>query len=495
MKKLFKTRKFKHGALALALSAAVIALVIGLNAALSAVAGANLWYFDMTKEGVYTLSDATKEILEPVSADVNIYFAKDEASLVSGKGTNQYMKYVYNTARELENEFGNIHVKCVDVVENPAFFEYYYNTAATNIYTTSVIVESGGEFRLFASDAFFVWDENRTYIWGYNGEAKFAAAILQVTSAEMPKILFTKGHGEADIEGTALKSICESAGFEVGTIDLSSEEIDPDARIIIINDPLYDFAGLEAGERGSEIDRLDEFLDNYGTVMIFADSEKAKNLTNLSELLIDWGIEFRPGETVKDDLHTLTVDGRTLVADYETQNTLGASLYSQISALSSMPKTIVPSAMPLNVTYDLTTTLDGEFVASAVLYSHDSSSTVKDGSEVSSGREALMTITRRESVKDNDYIHAYVTVCGSPAFLSDKYLNSNSYANSDILVNTIRMTGREKIVADIDIKVFDDTSLDITTSETNAWTAVFALAVPVAVAAFGTVVCRRRKRS
>ena len=327
------------------------------------------------------------------------------------------------------------------------------------------------------------------------GWSKFAAAILQVTSADMPKILFTVGHGEAEIEGSALKSLCESAGFEVSTVDLSSEEIDPDARIIVINDPLYDFAGLEAGERGSEIDKLDEFLDNYGTVMIFADSEKAKNLKNLSELLIDWGIEFRPGETVKDDLNTLSVDGRTLVADYETGNTLGASLYSQISALSSMPKTIVPSAMPLNVMYDLENTLDGEYVASAVLYSHGSSYTVKDGQEIGSGREALMSITRRESVKDNDYIHAYVVVCGSPAFLSDKYLNSNSYANSDILVNTIRMTGREKIVADIDLKVFDDTSLDITTFETNVWTALFALAVPLAVAVFGAVVCRRRKRS
>ena len=74
----FKSKKFKNGTLAVVFTAAVIALVILINAAISAAAGAGMWYFDMTKEGVYTLSDATKEILEPVDAEVNILFAKDE---------------------------------------------------------------------------------------------------------------------------------------------------------------------------------------------------------------------------------------------------------------------------------------------------------------------------------------------------------------------------------------------------------------------------------
>lgn len=491
----FKSKKFKNGTLAVVFTAAVIALVILINAAISAAAGAGMWYFDMTKEGVYTLSDATKEILEPVDAEVNILFAKDEDALVSGDGTNEYMKYIYTTARELEREFENIHVKCVDVVENPAFFEYYYNTAASNIYTTSCIVESGGEFRLFSSDAFFVWDENRTYIWGYNGEAKFAAAILQVTSAEMPKILFTTGHGERGIEGTALKTVCESAGFEVGTINLSEEEIAPDVRIIVVNDPLYDFAGVEAGASGNEIDRLSAFLDDFGTVMVFSSAERAGNLKNLSEMLLEWGVALRPGETVVDDLHTLTVDGKTLVADYETANTLGASLYSAISDLDSMPRTIVPDCMPLDTLFETETTLNGVYQTSAALYSHASAGVMKDGATSEGGRMPLMTITRRENVKDNDYIYSYLTVCGSPSFLDDKYLNSNSYANSDILVNTVRLTGREKIVADIDIKVFDDTTLDITTSQTNTWTAIFAVAIPAAVAVAGAVVCRRRRRS
>ena len=495
LKDLFKNKKAAHGSLAVAVTAIVIAAVVIFNVGFTALSKASLWYFDMTKAQVFTLSDETKEILAPVTSDVNIYFTREEDDLMKGSGdTNEYMKYIYRTAKELEKEFSNISVKCVDIVKDPAFFEYYYNTAATNILTTSVIVESNGEFRLLSSDAFFVWDEDRSYIWGYNGEAKFAASILQVTSSDIPTICFTEGHGEpAPDECTALVSLCESAGYKVETVDLSKDELSDDVRIVIINDPLYDFAGLEAGERGSEIDKLSEFLDDYGCVMVFADPEDSKNLKNLSEMLLEWGVELCPGKTVIDKANSLTVDGREIVAEYETEDTLGASLYNAISSLSSMPKTILSDAMPMKILFDSDYTSAGTYQASAVLYSHDTSEIAENGKTSDGGRLPLMSITRRENIKDNDFIYSYMLVCGSSSFVSDRYLNSNSYANSDILLNTIRLTGREKIVADIDLKMLDDTTLDITVSQSNAWTAVFALAIPLVIGIVGIIVCKRRR--
>ena len=178
IKSFFKNNKgLAHGTLAVVITAIVIAAVVLFNVGFTALSKASLWYFDMTKEQVFTLSDETKEILSGVTSDVNIYFTREEDDLMKGSGgTGEYMKYIYRTAKELEKEFSNVRVECVDIVKHPAFFDYYYNTAATNILTTSVIVESGGEFRLMSSDAFFVWSEDRSYIWAYNGEAKFAAA-------------------------------------------------------------------------------------------------------------------------------------------------------------------------------------------------------------------------------------------------------------------------------------------------------------------------------
>ena len=120
---------------------------------------------------------------------------------------------------------------------------------------------------------------------------------------------------------------------------------------------------------------------------------------------------------------------------------------------------------------------------------------MKEGETVAEGALPIMTVSREEGIKDNDYIYTYVLVCGSPDFASDEFIKSSSYANSDILVNTVRLTGREKIVADIDPKVLDETTLDITTAQANRWSVAMVTVIPVIVAIFGIYVCIRRKRT
>lgn len=490
------SRGLKLGAASLTFTVLFVAAVIIFNAVFGVLASSMLWYVDMTGDSVFTLSDEAKEVLSDVTDEVNIYFAQEADKLMSGEDSSQYMKYIYNTALQLQKEFPNVNVECVDVVKHPAFFEYYYNTAATEILSTSVIIASGSEFRLQAADSFFVWDEEYSYIWGYNGEAKFAAAILQVTAAEMPIVYFTTGHGEKTSEQcSALWNLYETAGFEVRSIDLTKEDIDPDGRVLIINDPLYDFAGIEGGEDGNEIDKIDAFLDRHGCLTVFADSHKSASLKNLSELLGEWGIAFRSGETVNDTLDSVNKEGTAVVAKYETEDTMGRSLYRDIADLASPPKTIFKDAMPLDILFEKDDKLMGSIITSPVLYSGDSSETVKNGETVSEGAQPLMVLSREEGIKDNDYIYTYVLVCGSPEFVSDEYIQSNSYANSDILVNTVRLVGREKIVADIDPKVLDETALDITNAQANGWSIAMIIAIPAVVAVVGIYICIRRRRT
>lgn len=487
------SRSLKLGASSAVMTAVVVALVIVVNAVFTQLAQSLLWYIDMTGSKVFTLSDECKELLSDVDDEVNIYFAQTADKLMSGENSNEYMRYIYNTALQLEKEFDNINVECVDVIKNPAFFEYYYNTAASNIQTTSVIVESGGEFRLFSSDAFYYYDEDYTYIWAYDGEAKFASAILQVTASSLPTVYFTTGHGEPDSKNSAVWKLYETAGFNVEEIDLSKDDVSDDGRIIVINDPVYDFSGIEAGEN-SEIDKIDRFVDNYGCLMVFVGPENAEELKNLSEYLYEWGVEFNPGVTVNDKENSISRDGREIVAEYETESTLGSSIYSDISKLSSMPKTILGDAMPLTLVYDESQQLMGSKMTSAVLYSKDTSELYENGTSVDKGSFPLVTLSRESGIKDNDYFYSYVFACGSPEFISDKYINSNSYANSDIILSTARLIGREKVVCNLDIKILDDTSIDITSAEANRWTVILTLVPPAVSAVVGTVVCIRRRR-
>ncbi len=316
-----------------------------------------------------------------------------------------------------------------------------------------------------------------------------------MTSAELPVVHMTTQHGEAvDDNASALVSLFTDAGYTVKNIDLSKEEIDKDARIVVINNPIYDFAGIEADSSdANEIDKLDQFLDDYGCLMVFTSPEYAGNLTNLSELLSEWGIGFNEDTYLWDTANSISTDGKAIAAQYAEENTLGASLYLDLLELDQMPKTILRNAMPLNILWEEDPALEGTKVVSPVLWSHDSAQMIQNGETVSTGAQPLMTISREGRIENNEYYYSYVLVSGSADYTDPAYLLSSAYGNRDILYNTMRLTGRDRIIADIEMKVLDDTSMDITTAQANRWTVALTVTMPVLIGAAGLVVHIRRR--
>ncbi len=486
-------RKKNYLLISTAITALVVAVAVVANICFFALASHFTWYIDMTKGHVFSLSPEAKSFLDTVEADVNIYFTVEEDKITEA---SPYLNYVYRTAREMETEYKNINVECIDIVKNPGFFKKYYQTLAQEIYTTSIVIESGTESRIYYIDAFFITDEDGETIWAYQGEYKFVSAILSVTDAEMPPVYFTASHGEkVGEEALALKNLFSDAGFEIRNIDLSKEDISDDARIVVVNDPIYDFAGIGDGAAVNEIAKLDGFLDRKGCLMVFTSPEYAGNLTNLSEFLAEWGISFTPDTYVKDTENSVTQDGRSIVAKYGADGTLGASLYLDIAALDTMPKTILKNAMPLNILWEENSMLNGTIEVSPVLLSSDSARALTNGEEKELGSAPLMTISRDLTIENSEEYYSYVLACGSAEYVNSNYLTSNTYANADILYNTIKLTGRERILADIEYKVLDDTALDITTAQANRWTVILTVTLPVIIAAAGVVVWIRRKNA
>lgn len=489
--KLYNEKKKKYTLMSTALTALFIAAVILFNIAFLAIANHFYWYLDLSSGEIYSLCDATKELLADVDKDVDIYFTVEADKVAS---TNDYLNTVYKTALKMQSAFDFIHVKCVDIVENPAFFRDYYNTAATDIYTTSVIVASGTEFRLFAIDAFYV-NNDEGKIWAYQGEYKLVSAILSLTQSEMPVVAFTGSHGETvGSEASAIMSLFEDGGFEVVTVDLTKEDLPEDTRIVVINNPVFDFAGIEAEEGSNEISKLDAFMDTYGTLMVFTSPENAGKLTNLSELLDEWGIKFNPDTYVKDTGNSMSVDGKEVVAQYE-KDTLGASLYLDLTSLDTMPKTIMNDCMPLTLLYDGNSEYEGSKDVSAILTAHDTARKICGDKDVSANGDALMAVSRETRVVNNDYYYSYMLVSGCSDFLANKYIKSDAYANSDIIYSAMRITGRERVLADIDIKVLDNTTMTITTAQANAWMICLVTIIPAIAAVCGIVIIVRRRNS
>ena len=399
----FRTKSFRYGSTATAFTAAFIAVVVVFNIIFTALANRYMWYIDMTNEEVFTLSEATKELLSDVDEEINIYFASEPDVLMQGD-TSMYSRFVYNTALQLETEFDNIHVICKDIVKNRSFFERFRTNTATQIYTTSVIVESGEEVQVYALQSFFTTEPEDGTVWAYSGERKFVSAILQLTSAELPIVYFTSEHGESIGDSAAeLFHLFTENGFDVRTINLAKEEIDEDARIVIINNPRFDFIGSEADDESSnEIRKLDRFLDKFGCLMVFADPDHADRLNNLSEFLEEWGVGFTPDTVIRDTEHSISTDGLSVVAKYDT-TTLGSSIYKDLTRnLDTLPKTISRYSMPIQILWEEGGSVSGSRDVSSILTTYDTAEAIYDGAVADEGTFHLLTLSRESRIINNE---------------------------------------------------------------------------------------------
>ncbi|MBQ6575861.1 MAG: Gldg family protein [Lachnospiraceae bacterium] len=496
IRNIIHNKKFRYGTFSVVFTVVVVILIIVLNVIASSLYQKYRPNGDMTKTDLYTLSDASKEILSDITAPVRIIFCAMPDQLEA----KESMRYVYYSALEYEKAFDNITVECRDIYTNPTSMDKYKTSQATQITQSSVVIESGTEFRLFALQAFYKTSSETGKVFAYDGEMKITSAILQLTASDMPIAYFTNTHGES-VESasatthSALWTTFENAGFDVRLLDLSTEEISPDARIIVINNPLYDFSGrADSAVENSEIEKLDNFLSDYGSLVVFRDPVLVK-LPNLDEYLEEWGVQFKNG-TIRDKDHSISLtlggmpySGYGIVAMYP-ESGLGSSVLSAIRDLDAPPKTIVPLAAPI-VMLDI---MDSSKDISPILTTYPGANLESDGKTVEEGKQYnLMTLSRYTRVKDNTEFYSYLLACGSPYYTS--MLESTSYANQDILYSAIRAMGKEKVPADIDFKLISSEALDITEAEQTQWTWLLIFGIPFVIAVIGVIVYVRRKHS
>jgi len=492
-----QSRKFKYGSVATAFTIAFIAIVVIFNIIFTALANKYMWYIDMTEEQTYTLSEEAKEIMSDITEDVTIVFASDPDVLMNGTNSS-YLRYIYTTALQLEEAFPNVHVEAVNVLKNPSYFREYYTTAATDIDTDSIVVTSGSEVRVFAAEAFFVFNDisDASTVWAYDGEEAFLSGIMQVTQTDTPIVAFTTEHGEDLVAATPLANLFVDNGFTIEIADLTKDTLDSDCRILVIYNPMYDFLGMEAEEEsGNEIAKIDKFLDEYGCLLVFCDAEYTENLTNLNEYLEEWGISYTADTYIQDADHSMTIDNYSIIAEYQQSSTLGGSLYKDLNSLLTPPKAIIRNSAPIDILWESGGGLSGSRMVSPVLKSYSTSQLVENGTPTETGSYNMVTLSQESVIENNEYFYSYVFAFGSPTFANQNYIESNAYANEDILSAAMLATGRERVLAALTLKPFDDNKITITKKEANNWMFAMTLALPVVLAGCGAFVVIRRKHS
>ncbi len=552
------SRKLRYGGLSAVLTALIVAVIIIANVIFSTLTQKFLWYVDLTPELLYSLSDEAIELIqngddefdtlspiemvdkvreEKLAADpsfdtkslmINIVFCDEPDQLTADAS----QKYVYHTALELQDKFPDyISVRTEDIVRNPSSVSKYKTNSLSQIYTTSVIIEFGTEFRVRTLRSFYTFsssDDDEP--WAYNGEKAFASSILAVTRAESPIACVVANHGEST-NSDFLQTLVD-AGYLVQIIDLSAQEIPEKCRLLVVFDPKQDFLVSDGISEIDEIEKLDKFLDGTNSLITFM-SPTTQRLENYESYLEEWGISFdrftdasgqEISHLVMDKSQSLTADGYTFKADYATAGA-GASLTEDMRSRPYAQSVIFKNAMsisysslfsPAHYTPDDTST-DAEEYDYGYYSANGVTRTIHDIFVTTSKAEAyaggsspvevasdtnkikLMTVSMESrTTQESNYTTideaSYVIACGSTDFASSELLQSGSYGNTDLLLTALRAIGKEPVPVGLTFKPFADYDIDtVTTAEATQYTVVLALVPLLAASVTGIVIIVRRK--
>ncbi len=499
-----KKKKFKFGALSIALTAAVIAVVIGLNVIFSALVDHYHLTLDMTRDEIYDISPLTYSLLDTVKSS----FGEDKAKIVFmseedrvRSSSDKTLREVYELTKKYEAAFDFIEVDFVNPDLHPERVKQYLRHAENaRLEPTDIVFEGpGGQYKILSPNNFLTTDSESGEVIGFSGERRITVTLMSLVSKDAIAYLLT-GHGEDTENLGEFRSLLETVGFAVEELDLQTADLDPEkGRLVVINSPKTDLWGVN--DPVNEVKKLDSFLDRFGHMMVFVDPRYQDNLPNLQDLLIDWGIKFDSNLVIESDAASLSVDGRTISCTYHTDTELGASLHSSVRALDTVPKTVVSDSSTLTLLEFSSANTHTTRFASPVLETSGGAvaqSLTGESEPVSAAGKPLLAVSMSEQIMDSTTGEAYdnyVLAGGSSDFISDARLRGG-YANKDILYSMLRAMVVDNVdteSANISFREYTGEALDITEGEANGNMILISVAIPLVILGVGTVVFVKRR--
>lgn len=485
-KKFMKSRKAKHGTVAMAITALVIVMVIVLNIIIGLLVNRfpDL-ELDLTSNNSFALQDDTIDYVSHLNNDVTVYILMEKDKFES-QGTYfvQAQKMLNKMASKSD---GKIKIKYVDLTSNPSFTSNYPNvdwqsSSANNI----VLVESGKQYKVLTLTDCFEYDEQTYNYYGtYNFtgtkiEQAVVTAILNVTTDDKVVVDMIKGNNEQDY--SSLKSLLENNAYQVNEVSLATGDFDKDAKVAIMYAPSVDLDE-------KIVEKLSTWLSNdgkYGRSLIYVPTADMGEMPNLDDFLKEWGMSIDRGYVFETD-ETALVNASSPYAF-----TVSYGDYYKDNLKNSKIPVVVSESHAVNITDENTAhaLLKTTDKAGVLPIDADKSWNYKDaitGNGENVAAEGVMTNEDKKSSR--------VVVFGSYVMFSDTIMQYNSFNNSAYFMNVINtIADKEDVGITIESKSIDNTELGITDVATqNTMLVVFVIVIPIAILVAGFVFWLRRR--
>lgn len=483
-----KSRKARHGSVAIIIVAITIAIVIVLNVICSLlVERFPDIKIDMTSNNSYALQEDTIDYMSHLDKDVTIYILMSKSSFEGG-GT--YLVQAQNLLDKMKSSSdGKLQIEYVDLNDNPTFTSKYTNIDWTNSTENyMILVECGEQYKVLTLEDCFEYDEETYYYYGQLSitgttiEQAIVTAVLNVTTDDKVIVDMITGNQEQDY--SAIKTLLENNAYQVNEVSLATQDIDEDAKAVMLYAPSVDLDE-------SAITKLSEWLENdgdYGRTLIYIPTADMPDTPNLDDLLREWGMEVNSGYAYETS------------TDYLVSNTLYAFLVDYADYFTDGLKNpnipvVVSEAHDITITDDTT--------AHGILLSSDKSGvqpydiekqwTYDDYMENITGSQ--LNIAAEGSKTNTDDATSRVIVFGSYLMFSNDIMQLNSYNNSGYLMNVFNtVADKDDTSIVIESKSLDNTELGVTDVTTkNIVMVIFVILIPVVIIIIGIVLWLRRR--
>lgn len=466
----FKTRKFKVGSIATAITIIVVAAIIVLNLITNQLTNKFNLSLDLTSNKIFSLTQESTDFIKNLDKDVEIVVLSDEDTFVH---SNDYFAQANAVLKQYALNSNRIKLTYIDTVKNPMYLKDYQSE---NITENSIIVKCGDKHKIITVQDLF--NIQRSYygssITGSKAEQELTSAILYVSSSHQIKVAVLKGYGEQD--STAFVELLKKNNFDVSEVSLLTENIPDDVKLVMIYGPErdYDLASIE---------KLEKFLSLGDKNLVYAVNPAQNEAPNLKSMFEKHSIKIKDGLVYETNMQNVVTDVFESVNEYVDEE------YNSGVKNADIP-VLMPFGVPLEVTNSDATKVLLQFSKTTGVLPKGAGKDFDFKGNIS-GPIASVVLSSQKN--DNNKI-SNITVISSYGALSEEYLSSNALNNSTYFVNMInKMTNKEDTGITIESKTLGGEELGINKELSSIIAIIMAIILPLVILAICIIVFFKRK--
>lgn len=485
--------KFKHGSLAVVFTVVFIAVIIVINVLVSALTTRfPSMNFDLTKEGLNTLSDEATDVAKEIVNETTIYIIGSEDAIRGDEVYSNYsLKYsqVANLADRLHELNDKIKVEYIDPDMNPQFISDY---AGDSLTTGKVMVKTDKRHKTLAvTDLFSIQQDSSTGQYNYYSkvDGALANALYLVNLDTVPVVAFATGHNEMLTVSDNLSTftgMLNDNNFEVKEFNMLTDEIPEDASIVVLGMPTTDYTSEELSKLEAYLG--DEKMASSRTLYVMtAPNAGWSSMPNLSSFLAEWGMEPQSQEVLESNTNNTLYNMPYAIFANVTDSVLSKT-YDNVVKVQAAPVKRLFTANNDISTYSVIETSDTAYLSN-------------DEKVLETPETDTYTILAfAQRYMDNQgKICANVVVDGCAADFYDgsSLLGNSTFGNKDVTLDLIKnLTGTTDTRVGLTVNQTQTNTMDINASSAVTWSIgmmLFTIVVPVAVLVIGLVIFLRRR--